>query len=170
MWKMSTCSTCHEVIKNSGECQGTASGVGSDHDDVIKLKHFPRYWPFAQGIHRSLVNSPHKDQWRGALTFCLFCAWTNNWANNGNLRHRHAHDDVIGMTTIAELFQRDHRHQYIIRQTLLLMLFMWPWYYTASLVALCLDLFRFRAIPCGHQIRETHNSACQLDHKSPGRQ
>ena len=21
------------------------------HDDVIKLKHFPRYWPFVRGIH-----------------------------------------------------------------------------------------------------------------------
>ena len=24
------------------------------HDDVIKLKHFPRYWPYAREIHRSL--------------------------------------------------------------------------------------------------------------------
>ena len=23
------------------------------HDDVIKWKHFPRYWPFLRGIHRS---------------------------------------------------------------------------------------------------------------------
>ena len=23
------------------------------HDDVIKRNHFPRYWPFVQGIHRS---------------------------------------------------------------------------------------------------------------------
>ena len=21
------------------------------HDDVIKWKHFPRYWPFVRGIH-----------------------------------------------------------------------------------------------------------------------
>ena len=39
------------------------------HDDVIKLKHFPRYWPSVQGIHQSPVNSLHKGQWRGALTF-----------------------------------------------------------------------------------------------------
>ena len=39
------------------------------HDDFIKSKHFPRYWPFVRGIHRSPVNSPHKGQWRGALTF-----------------------------------------------------------------------------------------------------
>ena len=32
--------------------------------DVIKWKHFQRYWPFVRGIHRSPVNSPHKDQWR----------------------------------------------------------------------------------------------------------
>ena len=28
------------------------------HDDVIKWKHFPRYWPFVRGIHRSPVNIP----------------------------------------------------------------------------------------------------------------
>ena len=32
------------------------------HDDVIKWKHFPRYWPFVRRIHRSSVNSPHKGQ------------------------------------------------------------------------------------------------------------
>ena len=37
------------------------------HDDVIKLKHFPRNWPFVRRIHRSPVNSPHNGQWRGAL-------------------------------------------------------------------------------------------------------
>ena len=31
------------------------------HDDVIKWKHFPRYWPFVRGMP---VNSPHKGQWR----------------------------------------------------------------------------------------------------------
>ena len=43
------------------------------HDDVIKSQHFPRYWTFVRGIHRSPVNSPHKDQWRGALMFSLIC-------------------------------------------------------------------------------------------------
>ena len=58
------------------------------HDDVIKWKHFPRYWP-VRGIHRSPVNSPHKGQWRGALMFSLICAWINGWVNNreaGDLR------------------------------------------------------------------------------------
>ena len=44
------------------------------HDDAIKGKHFPRYWPFVWGIHRSPVNSPHKGQWRGALIFSLIRA------------------------------------------------------------------------------------------------
>ena len=30
------------------------------HDDVIKWKHFPRYWPFVWGIHRAPVNPPLK--------------------------------------------------------------------------------------------------------------
>ena len=38
-----------------------------EHDDVIKWKYFPRYWPFQRGIHRLPVGSPHKGQWRGAL-------------------------------------------------------------------------------------------------------
>ena len=39
------------------------------HGDVTKWKHFPRYWPFVRGIHRSSLNSPHKGLWRGALMF-----------------------------------------------------------------------------------------------------
>ena len=51
-------------------------GVKRDtHDDVIKWKHFTRYWPFVRGIHRSPVNYPHKCQWRGALMFSLI--WPN---------------------------------------------------------------------------------------------
>ena len=70
------------------------------HDDVIKWKHFPRYWPFMRGIHRSPVNSPHKGQWRGALMFSLIYAWTSGWANNrdaGGLRRYSANYDVIVM-------------------------------------------------------------------------
>ena len=56
--------------------------VFSLHDDVIKWKHFPRYWPFVRGIHWSLVDSPHKCQWRRALMSSLICVWTNGWVNN----------------------------------------------------------------------------------------
>ena len=70
------------------------------HDDVIKWKHFPRYWPFVRGIHRSPVNSPHKGQRRGALMFSLICTWINCWVNNGetgDLRRHRAHYDVTVM-------------------------------------------------------------------------
>ena len=72
------------------------------HDDVIKWKHFPRYWPFVRGIHRSPVNSPHKGQWRGALMFSLICVWINGWVNNrevGDLRRHRAHYGVTVMIT-----------------------------------------------------------------------
>ena len=72
--------------------------------NVITWKHFPRYWLFVRGIHRSPVNSPHKGQRRGALMFSLICAWTNRWVNNreaGDLRCHRAHYDVIVMSRIA---------------------------------------------------------------------
>ena len=74
------------------------------HDDVIKWKHFPRYWPFAREIHRSPVNSPHKGQWRGALMFSLIWVWMNDWVNNreaGDLRRDRAHFDVTVMHHIT---------------------------------------------------------------------
>ena len=42
------------------------------HGDIIKWRHFPRYWPF--------VRESTSQQWRGALTFSLICASTNGWA------------------------------------------------------------------------------------------
>ena len=56
----------------------------------------PRHLPLC----RSLVNSPHKGQWRRALMFSLICAWINGWINNreaGDLRCQHAHCDVTLM-------------------------------------------------------------------------
>ena len=72
----------------------------NEHDDVIKWKHIPRYWPFVRGIHRSPVNSPHKGQWHRALMFTLICPQINSWVNNckaGDLRRNRAHYDVIVM-------------------------------------------------------------------------
>ena len=59
------------------------------HDDVIKWKHFPRYWTFV-----------HRGQRRGALMFSLICAWINGWVNNHGahyLRRHRAHYDVTVM-------------------------------------------------------------------------
>ena len=77
--------------------------MASIHDDIIKWKHFPLYWPFVRGIHQSPVNSPHKGQWRGALMFYFICAGINGWVNNGeagDLRRHRAHFDVIIMFTV----------------------------------------------------------------------
>ena len=68
------------------------------YDDVIKWKHFPRYWPFVRGIHRWPMNSPDKGQWRGALMFSLICSWINGWGNDGEVggmrRHGAHYDDT----------------------------------------------------------------------------
>ena len=61
----------------------------SNHDDVIKWKHFRvtgSLWEEFTG-HRWIY--PHEGQWHGALMFSLIYAWTNVWANHrdaGNLR------------------------------------------------------------------------------------
>ena len=39
------------------------------HEDAIKWKQFPCYWPFVRGIHRSPVNFPHKFQWALVLFY-----------------------------------------------------------------------------------------------------
>ena len=70
------------------------------HVDVIKWKHFPRYWPFLRAIHWSPVDSPHKGQWPGAFMFSLICAWTNGSAINrdaSDLRRKRTHYDVTVM-------------------------------------------------------------------------
>ena len=64
---------------------------GLFHDDVIKWRHFPRYWPFVRGM------------WRGTFMFSLICAWINRWVNNreaGDLRRYRAYYDVIVMCRV----------------------------------------------------------------------
>ena len=78
------------------------------HDDVIKWKHFPRYWPF---LRRIPVNSPHKGQWRGALMFSLICVWINDWVNSGEAgdvwRYR-IHYDVTVMLCVCPILRRPY--------------------------------------------------------------
>ena len=71
-------------------------------DDVSKWNHFPRYLSFVRGIHRSLVDSPHKGQWSGSLVYFFICAWINGSENNrygGDLRRHRTHHDVTVMPT-----------------------------------------------------------------------
>ena len=68
------------------------------HDDVIKWKHFPRYWPFVRGIRRHTGEFPSQRPVTRNLGVCLICAWINHWVNNreaGDLRRHRAHFDVI---------------------------------------------------------------------------
>ena len=86
-------------VSGSNEPEQWANSPMVD-DDVIKWKHFPHYWPFVRGIHRSPVNSPHRGQWRGALMFSLICVWINAWVNNreaGDLRRYCTHYDITVM-------------------------------------------------------------------------
>ena len=50
------------------------------HYDVIKWKHFPCYWPFVRGIHRSPV-LPHTCPWvpglQGVRKICISNAGTH---------------------------------------------------------------------------------------------
>ena len=91
--------------------------LGTSHDDVIKWTHFPRYWPFVRGIHRSPVNSPHKGQWRGALMFTLICTRIKRWVNNreaGDLRRYRGHYDVTVMvTTLSDVFMNISQARYL---------------------------------------------------------
>ena len=85
------------------------------HDDVIKWKHFPRYWPFERGIHRWI---PHKGQWHGALMFSLICARTNGLVNNrdaGDLTHHHTHYDVTVTMKHVEFINNYINQFYISR-------------------------------------------------------
>ena len=82
------------------------------HYDVIKWKHFPRYWPFVWGIPRSPVNSPHKGQWRGALMFSMIYVWINGWVNSreaGDLRRHHARYDVTVTNRPIVIWEEPHK-------------------------------------------------------------
>ena len=86
------------------------------HDCIIKWKHFLHEWPFVRGIHRSLVNSPHKGQRHRALMFSLICIGINDWVNNretGDLRCDRAHYDVIIILEVYSSTSNVHCKQYM---------------------------------------------------------
>ena len=101
---------CFAVYRLTSPClpqgrisSGTCTSSPPNPDDVIKWKHFSRYWPFVRGILQSPVNSAHKGQWRGALMFSLICAWITGWGNNreaGDLRRHCPQYDVSVMDVL----------------------------------------------------------------------
>ena len=69
------------------------------HDDVIKWKHFPRYWPF---VRNSPVPGEVATQRPATQSFDIFliCVWINGWVNDGeagDLRRYRARYDVTVM-------------------------------------------------------------------------
>ena len=84
------------------------------HDEVIKWKHFSRYWPFVRWIPHTKASDA--EFW----CFLWSTSWINGWVNNhdaGDLRCNRAHYDVIVMkyyipwnihTAMLCLFCYDH--------------------------------------------------------------
>ena len=78
--------------------------VSCCHDDVIKWKHFPRYWPGPRRIPRTKASDAELRC--GASMCSLICVWINGWENNretGDLRRYRAHYDVTLMVLHARL-------------------------------------------------------------------
>ena len=70
------------------------------HDDVIKWKHFPRYWTFVPGIHRSRWIPRTKASDAELWCFLWSAPKKSGWVNirgAGDLRRHRAHYDVIVM-------------------------------------------------------------------------
>ena len=69
------------------------------HDDVIKLKHFPRNCHLC-GEFTGPRWSPRTKGSDAEFDVSLICVWINDWVNNreaGDLRRYRAHYDVIVM-------------------------------------------------------------------------
>ena len=69
------------------------------HDDVIKLKHFPRYWPFERGIHRSrwISQGPVTQSFDVFFDLCPNKRLSKN-REAGDLRRNRGRYDVNVMT------------------------------------------------------------------------
>ena len=84
--------------KQNNVCAIVTNCLSAHHDDVIKWKHFPRYWPFERGIHRwiPLTKASDAELW----CFLWSAPWINGWVNNreaGNLIRYRVHYDVTVM-------------------------------------------------------------------------
>ena len=141
---------CIAISEQSFNCRfsSSVSCCNITHDDVIKWKHFPRYWTFERGIHLPPVHSPHKGQWRGALMFSLISAlnkrlskqswgWWFETPSRSIWRQCNAwwHDDARlsggRVLTYFEIFQLRHQkvkqYRYMDRAyDLVRLLFLWP--------------------------------------------
>ena len=70
------------------------------HDNFMRWRWFPRYWPFVRGIHQCLVDIPPKTSVTWALMFPLVLSLTDGWKNSqvvGDLIRHESHCDGILM-------------------------------------------------------------------------
>ena len=82
LWDIVTC-PCppYLLLAHKSTHMQTVCCVYVTHDDVIKWKHFSRYWHFVRGKPPVSCGLPKVPQWRGCF---LWCAWTSGWANDRN--------------------------------------------------------------------------------------
>ena len=79
--------------------------ICNHHDDVIKWKHFPHYWPFVRWNSPVAGEFPAQRPMTHSFDVFFICAWINGWINNreaGDLRHHRAHYDVTVMVAQGE--------------------------------------------------------------------
>ena len=63
------------------------------HDDIIRWKHFPRYWPFVKEIHQSPGYPSQRPLMRSFDVFLCALSLTKS-PDAGDLRRHAAHCDV----------------------------------------------------------------------------
>ena len=87
------------------------------HDDVIKWKHFPRYWPFVPVTGEFPSQRPVTRSFDVFFDLRLNKRWVNN-RDAGDLRRHCAHYDVIVMSLHGSTPPSDdskHRLMYIFK-------------------------------------------------------
>ena len=104
----------------------------------MKWKHFPRYWPFVRGIHRSPVNTPNKvEYWKLQVMSSIFRSswktplWINVpgatkvhhcWTSENNPIARPwqtmSSNAMLGQSRITQFYHKltSHDHQKVQRQ------------------------------------------------------
>ena len=82
------------------------------HDDVIKWKHFPRYWPFVRGIHW-WFETPSRPLWRqckfvkeiSILALAQYCLNFTNDISKGSVEKKVEFHGSKWNDNISALFQ-----------------------------------------------------------------
>ena len=79
--------------------------ITGDHDDVITLKHFPRYWPFVReftGHGEFPSQRPVTRSFDAVFDLRLNKGWINNRKAIDWRRHRAHYDVIVMFFTIAD--------------------------------------------------------------------